>query len=145
MSHSKIANVVLSVLVMLGTADAVSARPKTNRVERSPATTALQDCNGTPMIMQGLDCRTGQASGHPSERAELPKRLPRGSGGTIPPVPSPSPPSLTLQRPAVAPYVPPPINSFSDRVMQCNQSFTFNAGVGNNPVGRDAYVRQCAN
>jgi hypothetical protein len=41
--------------------------------------------------------------------------------------------------------MPPPINSFSDRVTQCNQSYTFNAGVGNNPVGRDAYVRSCAN
>jgi hypothetical protein len=145
MLHSKIANVVLSIVVMLGAVDAVSARPKTHRVERSPASTALQNCNGTPVIMQGLDCRTGPASGHPSARAELAKRLPRGSGGYIPAVPSPNPPSLTLQQPAVTPYVPPRINSFSDRVMQCNQSFTFNAGVGNNPVGRDAYVRQCAN
>jgi hypothetical protein len=145
MLHSKIANVVLSVLFMQGAADAASARPKTHRAERSPASTALQDCNGTPVIMQGLECRTGPTSGHPNERAELPRRIPRGSGGYIPPVPSPNPPSLTLQRPAVTPYVPPPINTFSDRVMQCNQSFTFNAGVGNNPVGRDAYVRQCAN
>src|SRR5262249_30250832 len=117
MLHSKIANVALSALFILGTADAVSARPKTHRVERSQGSTALQDCNGTPMIMQGRECRTAPASGHPSERAELPRRIPRGSGGSIPPVPSPNPPSLTLQRPAVAPYVPPPINSFSDRVM----------------------------
>jgi hypothetical protein len=145
MSHSKIATLALSVLVMLWAADAVSARPKSQRVARSPASTAMQSCNGTPIIMQGLECRTGLARVHPNERAELPRRIPRGSSGYIAPVPSPTPPSLTLQRPPVGPYVPPPINSFSDRVTQCNHSFTFNAGVGNNPVGRDAYVRSCAN
>jgi hypothetical protein len=147
---SKIATLALSGLFMLWAADAVSARPKTDRVKtdrvaRSPASTAMQTCNGTPIIMQGLECRTGLARVHPNERAELPRRIPRGSSGYIAPVPSPTPPSLTLQRPPVGPYVPPPINSFSDRVTQCNHSFTFNAGVGNNPVGRDAYVRSCAN
>jgi hypothetical protein len=80
----------------------------------------------------------------PLAYADIP-RIQRGSSGYIPPVPAPSPPSLTLQRPPTGPYVPPPINSFSDRVIQCNQSFTFNGGIGNNPVGPDAYVRQCAN
>jgi hypothetical protein len=95
--------------------------------------------------MQGLPCRTRPARGQSNERADVRPRIPHGSSSSIPPVPSPSPPSVTVQRPAVTPYVPPPINSFSDRVIQCNQSFTFNAGVGNNPVGRDAYVRSCAN
>jgi hypothetical protein len=140
MSHIKIATLVLSVVVTLGAADTASARPKTQRVA------PVETCNGTPIIMQGLECRTGSARAYPSERAELPPpRIPRGSSGYIPPVPSPSPPSLTLQRPTVTPYMPPPINSFSDRVTQCNQSYTFNAGVGNNPIGRDAYVRSCAN
>ena len=49
--------------------------------------------------------------------------------------------SSTLLRPQVAPYQPPAINSFSDRVIGYNESFTFNAGVGNNPTNRDAYVR----
>jgi len=103
-------------------------------------------CNGTPIIMQGMECRSAPARGRRGAHAELPPvRIPRGSSGYIPPVPAPSPPSLTLQRPSVTPYMPPPINSFSDRVTQCNQSYTFNAGVGNNPVGRDAYVRSCAN
>jgi hypothetical protein len=143
MRHSKIATIVLSVIVVLGACDPVSARPK--RAARSPGPASVQTCNGTPIIMQGMECRTGPARAHPSERADLPRRIPRGSSGYIPPVPSPSRPSLSLQRPSVAPYVPPPINSFSDRVTQCNQSFTFNAGVGNNPAGRDAYVRSCAN
>jgi hypothetical protein len=140
MSHGKIATLILSVVVTLGAADTGSARPRTQRAA------PVQTCGGTPIIMQGLECRTGSARADPSERADLPPpRIPRGSSGYIPPVPSPSPPSLTLQRPTVTPYMPPPINSFSDRVTQCNQSYTFNAGVGNNPIGRDAYVRSCAN
>jgi hypothetical protein len=42
-------------------------------------------------------------------------------------------------------YKPPPINSFSDRVIGCNHSFPLNAGIGNNPTDRSSYVRQCAN
>jgi hypothetical protein len=138
MLQAKIATVVLSMAVLLAAADAASARP------RSQASSSVPTCNGTPIIMQGLECRSGSARARPSERAELP-RIPRGSSGYLPPVPAPRAPSLTLQRPSVTPYMPPPINSFSDRVTQCNQSFTFNAGVGNNPAGRDAYVRSCAN
>jgi hypothetical protein len=147
MLHAKIATVAFSVCFLLGAHaanDAVSARPKAQSAAR-PSVSAVQTCNGTPIIMQGLPCRSGPARSTPSERADLPPRIPRGSSGAIPPVPAPTAPSLSLQRPVVTPYVPPPINSFSDRVTQCNQSFTFNAGVGNNPVGRDAYVRSCAN
>ena len=43
---------------------------------------------------------------------------------------------------AVGPYNPPAINSPSDRVIQSDQSFQLNSGVGNNPTGRDAYVRE---
>jgi hypothetical protein len=145
MWRSKIGTVGLTVLVMLGMADALSARPRNDRTPRAPESTAAQTCNGTPIIMQGLECRTAPARGRQNERAALPQRIPRGCSGYLPPVPSSTPPSLTLGRPPAAPYMPPPVNSFSDRVTQCNQSFTFNAGVGNNPVGRDAYVRSCAN
>jgi hypothetical protein len=73
-----------------------------------------------------------------------PKARPRGSSYI---------PSLTLPRSqpvVVAPaspgvYRPPPINSFSDRVTNCIHSFPLNAGIGNNPTERSAYVRQCAN
>jgi hypothetical protein len=50
-------------------------------------------------------------------------------------------PSLTLTQPAVTPYVPPPIRPPSEQINQLNQSFPFNAGVGNNPTDRDAYIR----
>jgi hypothetical protein len=45
----------------------------------------------------------------------------------------------------VAPYSPPAINSPSDRVMESNQSFQLNRGLGNNPSNRDAYVRYHVN
>jgi hypothetical protein len=99
--------------------------------------------------MQGLECANGSVrdEDRPTRRAERPRPLPRGSGGAYQPlVPSPGGlPSLTpLQRPA-GPYQPPPINSFSDRATQCFHSFPLNAGMGNNPLNRDAYVRSCVN
>ena len=112
---------------------------------------------GTPIIMRGLE-RTkrrpasqqsaSQDEDQAKQEVKRPIKIPRGSSTYVPPpVPSLSggPPSPALLRPQVAPYQPPPINSFSDRVIGCNQSFTFNAGVGNNPTNRDAYVRSCAN
>jgi hypothetical protein len=142
MTRSTIAALALS-LVFLLPVDATPAAAKTNRVARPAA--PVQNCNGTPIIMQGLPCPSGPARSFPNERAERLPKIPRGSSGYVPPVPAPSAPSLALPRAPTGPYIPPPINSFSDRVMQCNQSFTFNAGVGNNPTERNAYVRQCAN
>jgi hypothetical protein len=46
---------------------------------------------------------------------------------------------------AVAPYNPPAINSPSDSIMQSNQSFQLNEGLGNNPTNRDTYVREHLN
>jgi hypothetical protein len=106
----------------------------------------MKDETGTPVIMQGLE-RPKTTIGdrhHTNKHAERPVKIPRGSATFIPPVSSvgslPRTP-LLAQPPAVAPYNPPPINSPSDRVMQSNQSFQFNRGLGNNPTGRDAYVR----
>ncbi|MBM3528904.1 MAG: hypothetical protein FJX62_12505 [Alphaproteobacteria bacterium] len=81
-------------------------------------------------------------------RAERPR--PRGSSTYIPPpVPSPSaansppPPSALAPGPGV--YQPPRLNTFGDRVTNCIHSAPLNAGIGNNPADRQAYVRQCAN
>jgi hypothetical protein len=126
------------------------ARSKKQPVE--PVVPSIMvDEGGTPIIMQGLERakrRPVQEDQDQPKRADRPIKIPRGSSAYVPPsVPSPSggPPSPTLLRPQVAPYQPPPINSFSDRVNGCNQSFTFNGGLGNNPTNRDAYVRSCAN
>ena len=152
---SKALAVVLSAALCACGADQALARSKKPAAEPVPSVTMDE---GTPIIMQGLKLerpkkRPAATPGaadeeQAKERAERPVKIPRGSSSYVPPpVPSPlgGPPSPTLLRPQVAPYQPPAINSFSNRVINCNQSFTFNAGVGNNPTNRDAYVRQCAN
>jgi len=98
-------------------------------------------CAGTPVIMQGFECPKPPARLEGQEkRAERPRVGARGSSVYVAPIPAPTP-SLTLTQPSVAPYIPPPINNPSERVMQYNQSFPFNAGLGNNPTNRDAYIR----
>jgi hypothetical protein len=73
-----------------------------------------------------------------------PKARPRGSS-YIPPTALPRTEPVAVAPPSPGVYTPPPINSFSDRVINCNHSFPLNAGIGNNPADRSAYVRQCAN
>jgi hypothetical protein len=73
-----------------------------------------------------------------------PKVFPRGSS-YIPSMTLPRTVAPTVGEPSPGVYRPPPINSFSDRVTNCNHSFPLNAGIGNNPTDRSAYVRQCAN
>jgi len=152
---SKTLAVLIAVAFCACGAEQALARSKKQPAEPMPSVTMDE---GTPIIMQGLKLerpkkQPGATPGsadeeQAKERAERPVKIPRGSSSYVPPpVPSPlgGPPSPTLLRPQVAPYQPPAINSFSDRVINCNQSFTFNAGVGNNPTNRDAFVRQCAN
>ena len=152
---SKALAIVLAAAVAFS---ACGAEQALARSKKQPAEPSVTMDEGTPIIMQGLKLerpkkRPAATPGaadeeQAKERAERPVKIPRGSSSYVPPpVPSPlgGPPSPTLLRPQVAPYQPPAINSFSNRVINCNQSFTFNAGVGNNPTNRDAYVRQCAN
>src|ERR1700722_4012688 len=49
---------------------------------------------------------------------------------------------LIEQGPADAPYNPPAVNDPSERVMQSDQSFQLDRGIGNNPTNRDEYVRE---
>jgi hypothetical protein len=126
----------------------VSARSKKHRlVEPSSVPSIMVDETGTPVIMQGLKRpkRAIQDRRYANKQAERRVNIPRGSATFIPPVASggglPRTPSLAVQPPAVAPYNPPPINNPSERVMQYNQSFPLNRGLGNNPTDRDAYVR----
>ena len=150
---SKAFSLALAIALCACGAEQALARSKKQTAD-PPVPIITMDDSGTPIIMQGLAIerarkRPGAADeGQPKPRAERPIKIPRGSSAYVPPpVPSPSggPPSPILLRPQVTPYQPPAINSFSDRVIGCNQSFTFNAGIGNNPTNRDAYVRSCAN
>ena len=88
---------ILAVIVVVATAE-------TARVPRSTASTEDQ----------------------PKARAERPPTLPWGSNTSMPPVGAPSVPSATVSQPCAGIYKPPPINSFSDRVIQCAYSFPLN-------------------
>jgi hypothetical protein len=134
---------VCAVLV-LGTAATASARPKKQSVERT--TTSATTCDGTPIIMQGMDCSRRPARAEeqeqkqPTQRAERPRLTVRGSSGRYV-APVQRAPSLTLSQPSAGPYIPPPVNNPSERINQLNQSFPLNGGLGNNPTNRDAYIR----
>jgi hypothetical protein len=65
--------------------------------------------------------------------------------GVQPPVPSPVYPQPPVVQAVPRVKAPKRIESFGDRTTNCLHSFPLEAGKGNNPVNRDAYVRSCAN
>jgi hypothetical protein len=147
---TKFLALAIAGVVALSAADGALARNEKSRAEPEAAPTVLRDYDGTPIIMQGLEPRKKQRVPEepaPSERVERQRKVPRGSGGYIPPpVPSPSggPPPAVLLQPAPQPYRPPPIKSFGDRVTDCIHSYPLNRGIGNNPTDQQMYIRQCA-
>jgi hypothetical protein len=140
-SLSRIVTLALAVLVV-GTAATASARPKKQSAQRTTASATM--CDGTPIIMQGMECSRRPARGEqqeqPAQRAERPRLNARGSSGAYI-APALRAPSLTLSQPSSGPYIPPPVNNPSERINQLNQSFPLNGGLGNNPTNRDAYIR----
>ena len=85
-----------------------------------------------------------QEDGKPAKKPKGDRKYPRGSS-YVPNMTLPRTVAPTVGQPSPGVYTPPPINTFSDRVIGCNHSFPLNAGIGNNPTDRSAYVRQCAN
>jgi hypothetical protein len=138
---SKMMAFALAVAVA-GAATNASARPKKARTQSTSTQTTM--CGGTPIIMQGMECSKGSARGaeqtQPTERADLPRIRPRGSSGTTVAAPLRAP-SLNPSQPSTGVYMPPPVDNPSARINQLNQSFPFNAGIGNNPTDRDSYIR----
>jgi hypothetical protein len=139
---SRIVILALAVLVFGATA-ATSARPK--KQSEHTSTSSMMCPDGTPIIMQGMECprRPTRADEQkqltqPTERRRV---TTRGSGGPYVAAPLRTP-SLTLTQPPTGPYIPPPVRNPSAEINQLNQSFPFNAGLGNNPTNRDAYIRQ---
>ena len=135
------------VLVLCASgAEQAGARSRKHRLDPPSVPSIMVDETGTPVIMQGLKRpkRAAQDRHHANKEAERRVNIPRGSAalvpsgslaGVLPRTPLMGPPL------AVAPYNPPSINSPSDRIMQYNQSFQLNRGLGNNPTNRDAYIR----
>ena len=136
---SRMVAIAFAVLVLAAAATA-SARPK------KPGTTPATVCDGTPIIMQGMDCPRRPARGQqpeqkaPTQRSERPRVTTRGSSSSFVAPPLRTPP-LTLTQPSAGPYIPPPVSNPSERIHQLNQSFPLNGGLGNNPTDRDAYIR----
>ena len=127
-------------VLVLGADATASARPK-RQPSAEHTLTQVTTCDGTPIIMQGMECRRRPAPGGEQETkgAQRPVTA-RGSGGPyIAPVQRT--PSLTLTQPSTGPYIPPPISNPSAQINQLNQSFPLNGGLGNNPTNRDAYIR----
>lgn len=143
--RSRIVTLAVAVL-LLGAAATASAAPR--KSERTTTSVAMCD-DGTPIIMQGMECPRRPGRGEqqeqkqptqPTQRAERPRVTPRGSGGRYTPSPQPTP-SLTLTQPPAGPYIPPPVANPSERINQLNHSFPLNRGLGNNPTDRDSYIR----
>jgi hypothetical protein len=143
---SRTATLAVAAVLIVGTAATASARPKKHNVVRHNAedqATSTTNCYGTPIIMQGMGCPKRVARGEeqePPQRGDRPRRRVRGSGGSYVPAYQPTP-SLGGSQPSVGVYIPPPVSNPSAQINQLNQSFPFNAGLGNNPTNRDAYIR----
>ena len=56
-----------------------------------------------------------------------------------------SPPAAALTQPPPAPYQPPPITTFSDRVNNAIQAYPLQKGIGNNPTDQQVFIRQRLN
>ncbi len=163
--HSKSLILALAGVFLLGALDMASARTKKHRAQRPANTDITRDLtvtrghllpvarDGTPIIMQGFNPdapRQGTPRETPRQRADGPVRIPRGSSTYIPPVnPSPyssnSPPAAALIQPAPAPYQPPKITTFGDRVNDAIHAYPLERGIGNNPTDQQQFIRQRAN
>ena len=163
--RSKSLILALAGVFLLGALDMVSARPKKHRTQRPAETDITRDLtvtraqslpttrDGTPIIMKGYNPDLPRQSTTPDtlrQRADRPVYIPRGSSTYIPPVnPSPyssnSPPAAALTQPAPAPYQPPKINTFSDRVNDAIHAYPLERGIGNNPIDQQQFIRQRAN
>ena len=129
--------VILAFAVLVLGADATaSARPKKH------TSTAITTCDGTPIIMKGMDCKKRPSGGEQqaTQRAARPRVTSRGSGGIYAPARL-TPPSLGLPQQSTGVYIPPPVSNPSAQINQLNQSFPLNGGLGLNPTNRDSYIR----
>ena len=139
---SRVAILAVAVLVV-GANETASARPK--KQSARPQSTSATMCDGTPVIMAGMECsrRPARAEAQQEPAAERPERsrlTVRGSSGRYV-APVQRAPSLTLSQPSSGPYIPPPVSNPSERINQLNQSFPLNGGLGLNPTDRDSYIR----
>lgn len=149
---------LLSALVALTAAGCPGGAFAKNKkpAAKPPASSAVQDYDGTPIIMKGYQPRrttpieAGSTQETPpregiEKRADQPKTVRRGSSTYVtPPLRSPSSLNATAV-PMPRSYNPPPITTFSDRVTGAIHSYPLDRGLGNNPIDQQMYIRQRAN
>ena len=103
---------------------------------------------GRTVSAGALEARANDSAQRASKAARAGTRLAaprrraarRGSGGPYAPARL-TPPSLPLAQQSTGVYIPPPVSNPSAQINQLNQSFQFNRGLGNNPTGRDSFIR----
>lgn len=128
---------IVIALVVTAAAAATSADARHRRTTQHTTSTGLPvDSSGTPIIMEGYKADQGRVHG----RVAAPVVVPPPHTGL------PNLPARQLLQPAPPPVaVAPSKPSFSDKVTNCIHSYPLNAGIGNNPTDRNAYIGQCAN
>src|SRR5262249_24445205 len=103
---------------------------------------------GRTVSAGGLEARANDSAQRASNTARAGTRLAaprrrvarRGSAGPYAPARLTSP-SLPLAEQSTGVYIPPPVSNPSAQINQLNQSFQFNRGLGDNPTGRDSFIR----
>src|SRR5262249_3938356 len=93
-----------------------------------------------PRVRPGRQARGTEQEEEVTQRPVRRRVTARGSGGSYPPARL-STPSLGPAQPATRGFIPPPIRNPRGQINQLNPSFPLNGGLGNNPTGRDAYIR----
>jgi hypothetical protein len=131
---SRLIVVTLAAVAVVASTSADARHRRT--VQHTTSTGLPVDSSGTPIIMKGYEADQGRVHG----RAAAPVVVPPAHTG-LPNLPArqllqPPPPPV-----AAAPSPP----SMSDKVSNCIHSYPLNAGVGNNPAERNAYIGQCVN
>jgi hypothetical protein len=159
--NTKFLTLTLSAMLVLGTLDSAIARHRKHQQPQRAVTHSSSEAafwgnlvpmeNGVPVIMKGYHPpRAVSVDDTPPRRDDRSVKIPRGSSTYIPPPnPSPyssnSPPAAALTQPVPAPYRPPPITTFSDRVNSAIQAYPLQNGIGNNPTDQQMFIRQRVN
>ena len=129
----------LIVIVLAATAVVVSSSADARHRKTTHQTTSTGlpvDASGTPIIMKGYEADQGRVHG----RVAAPVVVPPPSTGL-----RDFPPRQLLQGTPPPVYAAPSQPSMSDKVTSCIHSYPLNAGIGNNPSDRNAYIGQCVN
>ncbi len=133
---SRLMIIALTATVVAAASTSADARHRHRHAVGNTSTGLAVDSSGTPIIMQGY-------------RADKGRVIPRVASPVVVPPPHTGlpdlPPRQLRQGPPPPTYVPPPQPSFSDKVTNCIHSYPLNAGIGNNPTDRNAYIGQCVN